>query len=139
MAPTPPQPIAVWNTARDAWETPDTQGLLCEHLAVYSGTFPTSGITQRGTAYQLPMSAPPMGVPESLLLPTPTVVEIDSKQSVTLWLAKTRRLLAMGMPAATLTLSEAVTFLRTKTDLTAEARSTPDGETTPEPCSTGSP
>ncbi len=50
------QPIAVWNTARDAWEIPQTEGLFCEHLDVFSETFPTSGMTRNGMAYALPTS-----------------------------------------------------------------------------------
>lgn len=69
------QPIAVWNTARDVWEIPQTEGLFCEHLDVYSETFPTSGMTRNGMAYELPTWAPRMdGSGFSLLpvLPTPT-------------------------------------------------------------------
>ena len=74
-----PKPLATWNTARDAWEEPDTHGLLCEHLAVYSETWPTSGMTRNGTAYALPTSEP--ATDDSAcssshgdeMLPTPTV------------------------------------------------------------------
>lgn len=47
-------PIAKWNTARDAWEIPGRIGLFCEHWDVYLGTFPTSGMTRNGEAYELP-------------------------------------------------------------------------------------
>lgn len=53
-----PKPIASWNTARDVWETPQTEGLFCEHLDVYSETFPTSGMTANGAAYELPTWEP---------------------------------------------------------------------------------
>ena len=33
-------------------------GLFCEHLDVYSETWPTSGMTRGGVAYELPMSEP---------------------------------------------------------------------------------
>lgn len=58
MEPTQPKPIANWNTARDVWETPQTEGLFCEHLDVYSETFPTSGMTANGVAYALPTWEP---------------------------------------------------------------------------------
>ena len=66
-----PQPIARWNTARDAWEIPQTEGLFCEHLDVFSETWPTSGMTRSGTAYALPTSVPVTTDSECSLLPTP--------------------------------------------------------------------
>ena len=79
MEPYPPQPIAVWNPARDVWETPQTEGLLCEHLDVFSATFPTSGSMRNGMAYALPTSGPVTDDSESSCspgdvrhLPTPT-------------------------------------------------------------------
>lgn len=75
MEPTQPQPIATWNSARDVWET-EQGNLFCEHLAVYSETFPTSGMWVGGTAYALPMSAPRMdGSACSSLLRTPQASE----------------------------------------------------------------
>ena len=64
---------ATWNPARDAWET-NGGGLFCEHLDVYSETWPTSGMTRGGVAYELPTLAPPTDVTESSCshgLPTP--------------------------------------------------------------------
>ena len=49
-----PKPLAQWNSARDVWETPDSEGLFCEHLDVFSETWPSSGMTRGGTAYALP-------------------------------------------------------------------------------------
>jgi hypothetical protein len=49
-----PKHLATWNTARDAWEKPDTEGLTCGHSAVYSATFPTSGSMRNGVVYELP-------------------------------------------------------------------------------------
>jgi len=48
-----PKPLAIWNSARDVWERPQTEGLFCEHLDVFSETFPTSGMTLNGVAYGL--------------------------------------------------------------------------------------
>lgn len=69
-----PMPIAIWNPARDVWETPNSPGLFCEHLDVYSETFPTSGMTANGAAYELPTWEPHTDASESssLLLKTPT-------------------------------------------------------------------
>jgi hypothetical protein len=51
------QPFATWNPTRGVWETnqPDLYG----HLAPYSETWPTSGMTRDGSAYPLPQSARP--------------------------------------------------------------------------------
>lgn len=48
-----PRLIARWNPARDAWET-ETTGLFCEHSDVFSGTWPTAGMTRGGVAFELP-------------------------------------------------------------------------------------
>lgn len=66
------KPVAVWNSARDVWETPQTEGFFCEHLDVYSETFPTSGMTAGGKLYELPTLAHRMeDQGSSSLLPTP--------------------------------------------------------------------
>ena len=70
-----PEPIAVWNPARDVWET-QTMGLFCAHWDAFSGTWPASGMTRGGQAYALPTLAPPTAEPGSScspLLPTPLV------------------------------------------------------------------
>jgi hypothetical protein len=71
-------PLAIWNSVRDVWETPATEGFFCEHLDVFSGTFPTSGMTVNGAAYVLPTwgwgGAIP-GTGSSSLLPTVTTSE----------------------------------------------------------------
>jgi len=46
------RPLAVWNPARDVWENPDQVSLLCEHSAVYSETWPRSGMTRNGRAFE---------------------------------------------------------------------------------------
>lgn len=48
------QPLATWNPVRDVWETPGTASLFCGHLGVYSETWPQSGMTANGVAYELP-------------------------------------------------------------------------------------
>ena len=64
-------PIASWNSRRDVWET-DQGDLISGHLAVFSETWPTSGMTRNGTAYVFPTSA--AATPDSACsyLPTPT-------------------------------------------------------------------
>lgn len=73
-----PEPIAQWNPIRDCWETTQQASLLCEHWDVYSETWPTSGMTRSGVAYELPTWEPPTDGSESsfllpaAMLPTPT-------------------------------------------------------------------
>lgn len=68
-----PKPIATWNSARGAWEVPQTESLLCEHLALFSATWPTSGMTRGGSAFELPTSEHLTdGSGSSSLLKTPT-------------------------------------------------------------------
>ena len=69
----PPKPLATWNTARDAWEIPETEGLFCEHLAAYSETWPTSGSMRNGTAFPHPTSGPATADSACLYLPTHAV------------------------------------------------------------------
>lgn len=68
------QPIATWNTVRGAWET-DQGNLLCEHLGLFSETWPTSGMTLNGRVFGLPTLEHRTNVSESLLLPTPNTME----------------------------------------------------------------
>lgn len=75
--------IATWNPARDAWET-EQPSLICGHSRVYSATWPTSGMTRGGQAYELPMSAPltvDSASSSSRGLPTPTATQYGSNQS----------------------------------------------------------
>ena len=81
------QPLAVWNPARDAWEIPGTEGLTCEHLAVFSETWPTSGMTRNGTAYALPTSEPATDDSGCSYLPTPVASE-GTKPSNTMGVAR---------------------------------------------------
>ena len=67
-----PQPLAQWNPTRDCWETTQQASLLSEHLDVYSETWPASGMTRSGTAYELPtLALRTAGSATSSLLPTP--------------------------------------------------------------------
>lgn len=64
-----PQPIATWNPARGVWEVPNSESLICGHSELFSETWPTSGMTRGGSAYELPTSAPRTDGSESSLLP----------------------------------------------------------------------
>ena len=76
MEPTQPAQLARWNPIRDCWETTQQASLLSEHLDVYSETWPTSGMTRSGVAYELPTWEPPTGdSASSFLLPTPVASE----------------------------------------------------------------
>src|SRR5690625_1252055 len=71
--------IATWNSDRDLWETSQTS--LFEPLAVYSETWPTSGMTHNGTAYELPTSEHHTdGTGSSSLLPTPGARDYKGKK-----------------------------------------------------------
>ena len=83
MEPTQPKPLAKWNTARDVWEKPEAQNIICGHSDVYSETFPTSGSMRNGAAYQLPTKGPRTHAtersslqPGEVLLRTPTASEV---------------------------------------------------------------
>jgi len=66
-----PKRIATWNRARSVWET--EQGMVCGHSGVFSGIWPTSGMTRAGVAYALPTWAlPTPDFGSSSLLKTPT-------------------------------------------------------------------
>ena len=82
------QPIAVWSTARDVWETPQTEGLFCEHLDVFSETFPISGMTRNGMAYELPTSerhTDGSGYSSLPVLPTPAVNDMGKAYTPDEW------------------------------------------------------
>jgi hypothetical protein len=69
-----PEPIATWNPARGVWERPE-MNILCGHSALYSETWPTSGMTRGGQLYPLPTPEHRTDVSECSsspdLLPTP--------------------------------------------------------------------
>lgn len=70
-------PIATWNRAQSVWET--RQITVCGHLAVFSETWPSSGMTQSGSFYPLPQLAPHTSVnvysSAPGLLPTPAAYD----------------------------------------------------------------
>ena len=77
------KPVAMWNSVRGVWEKPETVSLLCEHLELFSETWPTSGIMLAGKVYERPTPVHLTTVTESLLspgggvsVPTPTVSDI---------------------------------------------------------------
>ena len=68
-----PHQLATWNSEKDFWEN----GVdIFGHSDVYSETWPTSGMTANGVAYELPTWAPPTDdSASSSLLPTVTTSE----------------------------------------------------------------
>lgn len=69
-----PKPIATWNPTRGLWEDPNgTVDLLSEHSEPFWETWPISGMTRDGRAYELPMPALPMAEPESSSSPDPVL------------------------------------------------------------------
>ena len=79
------EPLARWDRARSAWVT--TESLLCEHSAVFSETWPTSGMTRSGVAYELPTWEPVTDGSECSYLPTPVASE-GTKPSNTMSVAR---------------------------------------------------
>ena len=78
-----PKLIATWNRARGVWTT-SIQNIVCGHSEPYSQTWPTSGTTRAGTAYERPTSAhrtPASGSSSPPGLPTPTASRYGSNQS----------------------------------------------------------
>ena len=67
-----PEPIARWSTTHDCWLMFDdeTESLFSVPSAVFSETFPISGMTVAGMAYELPTSAHPTDGSASSCLPT---------------------------------------------------------------------
>ena len=64
-------PLAKWNPNRDCWEFTDSIDLLSERLDVYSETFPTSGMTRSGLAFERPTPELRTVGSASSFLPTP--------------------------------------------------------------------
>ena len=65
-----PSPFATWNPERDIWEI--NQGdLFSGRLGAFSGTWPRSGMTLNGCAFERPMSELAIDASESSLPHTP--------------------------------------------------------------------
>ena len=69
-----PMRLAVWNRARSVWETGQMQ-FLCEHSVPFLATWPTSGMTRSGQAFELPTPELHTGGSASSLLRTPVAAE----------------------------------------------------------------
>jgi hypothetical protein len=61
--------IAEWNTELKLWSKP-SEGLFSERLELFSETWPTSGMTQNGQAFELVMPERPINDSEFSSLPT---------------------------------------------------------------------
>ena len=77
-----PRLVARWNPNRDLWES-DQMSLFSELSDVFSETWPISGMTRGGVAYELPMSVPRTVVSgfsssRGRLMPTPEAKLSDS-------------------------------------------------------------
>ena len=107
-----PKQVAIWNSARDVWEIPQTEGFFCEHLDVFSETFPTSGMTASGAAYELPTWEPAtpgsgyLSSPDAALLPTVTTQDAANNGGPSQFERNTpplnTRVLMLGTPTAAL-------------------------------------
>jgi hypothetical protein len=65
--------FASYDPDSSSWRT--FQGSLLAEWETYSETWPPSGMTRNGTAYQRPTSVPPIYATASGLLPTPTTLD----------------------------------------------------------------
>lgn len=95
-----PEPIATWNSARGVWERPETN-ILCGHSALFSGTWPTSGMTRGGRLYPLPTRGHRTAASGSSsspgLLPTPAAGNFNDGESPESWEARRQANLAKGI------------------------------------------
>ena len=69
-----PKLIAEWNTQLKLWNKPE-ESLFSEHSELFLATWPTSGMTQNGQAFELPTQEHPTSVSESSLLRSPKASE----------------------------------------------------------------
>jgi hypothetical protein len=99
-----PRLLAHWNPTRGAWET-GQQDLLSTLSELYLETWPASGMTRNGVAYELPTPELPTIGTGSSLLPTPSAMVANDGEQPETWLARRERVKAsrsngngMGMP-----------------------------------------
>ena len=71
--------FAIWDRVSSLWRT--FRDSLDGEWETFSETWPASGMTRNGTAYQLPSSVPPIYATESGSLPTPSATDYGSNQS----------------------------------------------------------
>ncbi len=94
------EPIATWNSARGAWERPETS-MLCGHQVPFSETWPTSGMTRSGRLYPLPTRGLRIAGSASSsspgLLPTPAAGNFNDGESVESWETRRQANLAKGI------------------------------------------
>ena len=94
------EPIATWNRARGAWETP-VLNLLCGHLEPFSRTWPKSGSMRNGSVFPRPVPGPAISAGASSsspgLLPTPAAGNFNDGESLESWEARRQRNLAKGI------------------------------------------
>ena len=74
-----PAQLATWNPARGVWER--DQSSMCGHLAPYLETWPVSGMTHAGKAFELAISARHTSAFGSSLLPTPKATNNENRSS----------------------------------------------------------
>ena len=73
------QHMATWNNASGVWVT-DQVNLLCAHSVLFLATWPVSGMTLNGVAFELPMPVRPITVSGSSSSPIlPTLKARDSQ------------------------------------------------------------
>ena len=76
------EPLASWNPKRDVWET-EQMDLFSGHSDVFSETWPVSGMTRSGLAFELPTWEPPTSGTGCSSLPTPRATRGGSSTETT--------------------------------------------------------
>jgi hypothetical protein len=84
--------IARWDPVSLSWKT--SQRSLLEDWTPFSERWPTSGMMLAGSAYGLPMLAPPIGEPACSLWPTPAACNPNETEDLRTWEARRAELKA---------------------------------------------